>query len=61
MLVVVKRRFPPRPILYGDAYSFIKDRLLMERMERIAEEELKKLRTKYGVVYFNENLDCLVR
>jgi len=59
LLVLVKKRFPERELLYGDAYPLIKRELTAQRAEKIAREELKRLKEKFGVTYYEGNLDCI--
>ena len=59
LLVLVTRRFPEKELLYGDAYPLIKKKLTFQKAEKIAEEEIKRLEKKYGVVYYKKNLACL--
>ena len=59
LLVIVKKRYPSKTLLYGDAYSKIKRMLTTEKARKLAEEEIEKLKEKYGVKVFKENLKCV--
>ncbi|TCK06312.1 peptidyl-prolyl cis-trans isomerase [Phorcysia thermohydrogeniphila] len=59
LLVVVKRRLPARELLYGDAYQLIKEKLTLEKAERLYKQEIEKLKEKFGVKYYKENLVCI--
>jgi hypothetical protein len=59
LLVIVKRRYPSKILLYGDAYSKIKKILIAEKARKLAEEEIEKFKEKYGVKVFKDNLKCV--
>ncbi|GAB6076785.1 peptidyl-prolyl cis-trans isomerase [Desulfurobacterium crinifex] len=59
LLVIVKKRYPSKTLLYGDAYSKIKRMLTTEKARKLAEEEIEKLKEKYEVKVFKENLKCV--
>ena len=59
LLIIVKKRYPSKILLYGDAYSKIKRMLITEKARKLAEEEIEKLKEKYGVKVFKENLKCV--
>ncbi|WP_163327881.1 peptidyl-prolyl cis-trans isomerase [Desulfurobacterium thermolithotrophum] len=59
LLIVVKKRYPAGTLPYGDAYSQIKRMLTSEKARKLAEKEIEKLKEKYGVKIFKENLKCV--
>ncbi len=59
LLIIVKKRYPSKVLLYGDAYPKIKRTLITEKARKLAEEEIEKLKEKYGVKVFKENLKCV--
>jgi hypothetical protein len=59
LLIIVKKRYPSKILLYGDAYSKIKRMLITEKARKLAEEKIEKLKEKYGVKVFKENLKCV--
>ncbi len=60
LLAIVKKRIPPKPIPYGDAYSSIKRTLLRKKFEETANKMLSEMKKKYGVTYYYNNLDCVM-
>ena len=59
ILVIVEKRTPEKPMLYGDAYEPIKRKLMQQKFEKVADEILGNLKKKYGVQIFDKNLNCL--
>jgi len=59
LLIIVKKRYPSKTLLYGDAYPKIKRILTSEKARKLAEKEIEKLKEKYGVKVFKENLKCI--
>ncbi len=59
LVVIVNKRFPAKELPLGDVYSSIVRKLKRERVLQLYHQKLKELKSKYGVVYYRENFECL--
>lgn len=59
LLITVKKRYPSKVLAYGDAYSEIKSILTAHESMELANKMVDKLRKKYGVKVFKNNLKCV--
>ncbi len=59
LLIIVNRRYPSKPLMYGDVYENLKQMIKVIKARKLAKAEVQKLKEKYPVTLIDKNIDCL--